>query len=310
MSCSPFLYQKSQKIDNETPNMKRVGVSKKIIAFMSIALAGIVLTIWTAWENKALIVSEIYIFSERLPASFSGFRIVHVSDLHNTEFGTDNATLLQMLSDNEPDIIVITGDLIDSQHANTEIALRFAKDAIRIAPTYYVTGNHEASCSQYDALKTGLETAGVIVLNDEIVYLEQNGEIIALLGLADPDFTIKSDLFGEVPAMIGTKLKNMLEQETAYSILLSHRPELFETYATCGVDLVLSGHAHGGQFRLPLIGGVIAPDQGLFPQYDAGLFTKGNTNMVVSRGLGNSIIPLRFNNHPEIVLIELGSNKE
>lgn len=310
MSCSPFLYQKSQKIDNETPNMKRVGVSKKIIAFMSIALAGIVLTIWTAWENKALIVSEIYIFSERLPASFSGFRIVHVSDLHNTEFGTDNATLLQMLSDNEPDIIVITGDLIDSQHANTEIALRFAKDAIRIAPTYYVTGNHEASCSQYDALKIGLETAGVIVLNDEIVYLEQNGEIIALLGLADPDFTIKSDLFGEVPAMIDTKLKNMLEQETAYSILLSHRPELFETYATCGVDLVLSGHAHGGQFRLPLIGGVIAPDQGLFPQYDAGLFTKGNTNMVVSRGLGNSIIPLRFNNHPEIVLIELGSNKE
>lgn len=118
------------------------------------------------------------------------------------------------------------------------------------------------------------------------------------------------DLFGEVPAMVSTKLKNMLEQESSYSILLSHRPELFETYVACGVDLILSGHAHGGQFRLPFVGGLIAPDQGLFPKYDAGLYTDGNTNMIVSRGLGNSIIPIRFNNRPEIVLINLYTNEE
>ena len=112
-------------------------------------------------------------------------------------------------------------------------------------------------------------------------------------------------MFGEVPAMVSTKLKNMLEQDTGYSILLSHRPELFETYVDCGVDLALCGHAHGGQFRLPFVGGLVAPDQGLFPRYDAGLFTDGNTSMVVSRGLGNSIIPIRFNNRPEIILIEL-----
>ena len=105
--------------------------------------------------------------------------------------------------------------------------------------------------------------------------------------------------------MVSTKLNTLMEQETAYAILLSHRPELFETYAACGVDLVLSGHAHGGQFRLPFIGGLIAPNQGLFPKYDAGLFTDGNTNMIVSRGIGNSIIPIRFNNRPEIVLLEL-----
>ena len=107
--------------------------------------------------------------------------------------------------------------------------------------------------------------------------------------------------------MVSTKLKNMLEQDTVYSVLLSHRPELFETYVACGVDLILSGHAHGGQIRLPIVGGIIAPDQGLFPKYDAGLFTDGNTNMIVSRGLGNSIIPIRFNNRPEVILVEFNA---
>ena len=96
-----------------------------------------------------------------------------------------------------------------------------------------------------------------------------------------------------------------MDTKNGYTILLSHRPELFETYVDCDVDLILSGHAHGGQFRLPFIGGLIAPNQGLFPKYDAGLYTDKNTNMIVSRGLGNSIIPLRFNNCPEIVLVEL-----
>lgn len=288
--------------------MKKRSKKLKYIILLSIVLIGSVISIWTIWGNTALMVSEISISSNRLPAPFSGFRIAQVSDLHNAEFGEDNTTLLQMLSECQPDIIVITGDLIDSQHTDIEIALSFAQEAAKIVPTYYVTGNHEASCSEYDTLKAGLEDTGVIVLEDEITYLDRDGEIIALLGLADPNFTIKGDLFGEVPAMVSTKLKNMLEQESVYSILLSHRPELFESYVACGVDLVLSGHAHGGQFRLPCVGGLIAPDQGLFPRYDAGLFTDGNTSMIVSRGLGNSIIPIRFNNRPEIVLIELNTS--
>ncbi len=284
--------------------------SKKSITVLGLVVTVLLLCFWTIWGNTALMVSEISISSDRLPASFSGFRIAHVSDLHNTEFGENNVTLLQMLSESQPDIIVITGDLIDAQHTDIGIALSFTQEAVKIAPTYYVTGNHEASSSQYDTLKAGLESAGVTVLEDEITYLERNGETIALLGLSDPDFTIKGDLFGEVPAMVSTKLKEILEQETVYSVLLSHRPELFETYVACGVDLVLSGHAHGGQFRLPFVGGLIAPDQGLFPRYDAGLFTDGSTNMIVSRGLGNSIIPIRFNNRPEIVLINLYTNEK
>ena len=184
---------------------------------------------------------------------------------------------------------------------------RSVKQAVQIAPVYYVTGNHEASLSNYSEFQMNLVALGVGVLENQAVQLEQDGERITLIGLSDPNFTIRGDMFGEVPAMVATKLENLLDTESGYNILLSHRPELFETYVNCGVDLVFSGHAHGGQFRLPFVGRLIAPNQGLFPQYDAGLYADGNTNMVVSRGIGNSIIPFRFNNRPEIVLVELSS---
>lgn len=266
-----------------------------------------ILLIWTVWSNKALMVSTISISSSHIPAAFSGFRIAQVSDLHNSEFGKNNTELLKLLSESRPDIIAITGDLIDANHTDVGIALGFAQESVRIAPTYYVTGNHEAASPQYDTLKAGLEEAGVIVLEDEAVSLERNGETITLLGLGDPDFTVKGDMFGETSAMVSTKLKNLDDGEGGYTILLSHRPELFETYVNCGIDLVFAGHAHGGQFRLPFIGGLVAPNQGMFPQYDAGLYTDGSTSMVVSRGIGNSIIPFRFNNRPEIVLVELNA---
>ena len=265
------------------------------------------LFIWTVWGNTALMTNAVAISSSRIPAAFSGFRIAQVSDLHNAEFGKNNAELLKLLSESRPDIIAITGDLIDANHTDVGIALGFAQESVRIAPTYYVTGNHEAASQQYDTLKAGLEEEGVIVLEDEAISLERGGETISLIGLADPDFTVKGEMFGEAPVMVSAKLKNLNDGEGKYTIMLSHRSELFETYVNCGIDLVFAGHAHGGQFRLPFIGGVIAPNQGLFPKYDAGLYTDGGTNMVVSRGIGNSIIPLRFNNRPEIVLVELNA---
>ena len=285
---------------------KRLTKKTKIILCMLSAII-FALFIWTIWGNTALTVSNIKISSSHIPAAFSGFRIAQVSDLHNAEFGKNNAELLKLLSESRPDIIVITGDLIDANHTDVGIALGFAQESVRIAPTYYVTGNHEAASPQYDTLKAGLEEAGVIVLEDEAISLERNGETITLLGLGDPDFTVKGDMFGETSAMVSTKLRNLIDDESRYTILLSHRPELFETYTDGGIDLVFSGHAHGGQFRLPFIGGLAAPNQGLFPQYDAGLYTDGGTSMVVSRGIGNSIIPFRFNNRPEIVLVELNA---
>lgn len=221
---------------------------------------------------KLRIDGTVTVSSNRIPAAFNGFRIAQISDLHNAVFGEDNAELLQILSECEPNIIVITGDLVDAEHTDIDVALDFAKEAVQIADTYYVTGNHEASLSQYDELKAELENTGVVVLEDKAMQLEYNGDDITLIGLSDPSFTLKGDMFGEVPAMVDTKLRGLIGDKDNYTILLSHRPELFEAYVNCGVDLVLSGHAHGGQFRLPFIGGLVAPNQGLFPKYDAGLY--------------------------------------
>lgn len=273
--------------------MKKRLPKKTLIPTLIVLL--LILIIWTVWCNSALMISKSTISSSHIPSAFNGFRIAQVSDLHNAVFGKDNAELLQALSECEPNIIVITGDLVDAEHTDIDIALDFAKGATQIASKYYVTGNHEASLPQYDELKTGLESMGVVVLEDKAMQLEYNGD----------DITLKGDMFGEVPAMVDTKLRGLIGDKDNYTILLSHRPELFEAYVNCGADLVLSGHAHGGQFRLPFIGGLVAPNQGLFPKYDAGLYTKGDTNMIVCRGLGNSIIPIRFNNRPEIVLLEL-----
>lgn len=284
--------------------MKTQKTKKRFVVLCALTVL-LALIIWTAWGNTALMENSLIVSSDRIPAGFSGYRIAQVSDLHNAEFGTGNTKLLQAISESTPNIIVITGDLIDMNHTNIDTALDFAKNAVQIAPVYYVNGNHEAALSQYDKLKAGLKSVGVIVLEDEAIQLEHNGSSVTLIGLSDPNFAIRNDVFDETPAMVSTILSDLMENENGYTILLSHRPELFETYVSCGVDLVLSGHAHGGQFRLPLIGGLVAPDQGFFPKYDAGLYTDNDTNMVVSRGIGNSIIPVRFNNRPEVVLIEL-----
>ena len=281
--------------------------NKKRIVVLTI-LASILLTliIWTAWGNTALELNTYTITSEKLPEAFNGYRIAHISDLHNAEMGKDNEKLLSMLREAEPDIIAITGDLIDSRDTNIEIALHFAKEAVKIAPCYYVTGNHEARVSEYNDLKEGLNELGVIVLEDEKVEIEQYGEKIVLLGVDDPSFQTDY-LDGDSVTVMRGKLQELKNEEYAYTVLLSHRPELFETYVESGVDLVLSGHAHGGQFRLPFVGGLVAPNQGLFPKYETGLYTSNNTNMLVSRGIGNSIIPFRFNNRPEVILIELAN---
>ncbi len=263
------------------------------------------LLIWLLWGNTALMIHSIRISSDRLPASFDGFTIVQISDLHNTEFGAGNEKLLRMIEDASPDIIVLTGDLIDSNRTDLKVALDFAGSAAKLAPTFFVTGNHESYIEEYGQLKNGLNEAGVRTLRNESVLLRKGEDAIELIGLDDPAFLLRGNLFGEVSAMMDTKIKGLLLKDNPFTILLSHRPELFEVYAENRIDVTLSGHAHGGQIRLPFVGGLIAPNQGLFPKYDAGLFTEGASHMVVSRGLGNSVLPLRVNNRPEIVVVTL-----
>lgn len=279
--------------------------NKKKILLIAIPVA-ILLVGWIIWGNTALMVSELAIQNEKIPDSFDGFRIAQISDLHNAEFGEDNEKLIGVLKECKPDIILITGDLIDSRNTDIEIGISFAEKAVMIAPTYYVTGNHEARISEYEQLIEGIESAGVQILENESVVLEQSGECITIAGVADPSFTTDY-LFGDSETVTSDILSELLVSEESYTVLLAHRPELFEVYVDSKVDLVFSGHAHGGQFRLPFIGGVVAPNQGLFPEYDAGLYTKDDTSMVVSRGIGNSILPFRINNRPEIVLVKLES---
>ena len=121
---------------------------------------------------------------------------------------------MEKLSELQPDIIVITGDLIDARHTNVEVACDFAEKANKIAPTYFVSGNHEAGSNQFVELKDGLVLAGITVLDDDMIPLERNGESITILGLADPNFTIRGDLFNEVPAIVSAKIDNMLEKES------------------------------------------------------------------------------------------------
>ena len=283
--------------------LKHILTKKKTICILSGIL--LILIVWTAWGNAALELNTYTISSRGLPDAFDGYRIAQVSDLHNAEFGDRNQRLLEMLREAEPDMIAITGDLIDSRKTNIAVALAFAEEAVKFAPCYYVSGNHEARVSEYQELKTGLEAAGVTVLDDAQVKIEVSGESITVIGVNDPSF--HADYLTSDAAVMDRKLSELSSEDASFTILLSHRPELFDTYAAHDMDLVLTGHAHGGQFRLPLIGWLIAPNQGLFPKYDDGLYSEGNTNMIVSRGLGNSIIPFRFNNRQEVVLIELKS---
>ena len=277
---------------------------KLILSFLTVLFA--VLAIWTAWGNSALELNRFEVKSDRIPESFDGYRIAHISDLHNAEMGEKNEKLITLLREADPDIVVITGDLIDSRRTDIDVALDFTGEAVKIAPCFYVTGNHEGRVGEYAELKEGLMSIGVTVLEDEKVTLSKDGEEISLLGVNDPTF--KTDyLFGDDEDVMNESLKSLMDGEENYTVLLSHRPELFMVYAENDVNLVFSGHAHGGQFRLPIIGGLIAPNQGLFPKYDSGMYTKGDTNMIVSRGIGNSIIPFRFNNRPEVIITELKS---
>lgn len=278
--------------------------SKRIFwAIVLILLA--VLGAVTIWENLTLGTTYYTILSDRLPASFDGYTIAQISDLHNAEFGQNNSDLVRILEKESPDIIVITGDLVDSNHTDIDTAMSFVRQAVKIAPCYYVTGNHEAWLgSPYVELEKQLFDAGVTVLHDQVIPLSKGGNSIQLLGLDDPDFTDETSYDPE--SLFADRLHSM-NLNPGFKLLLSHRPEHFEAYAASGIDLILSGHAHGGQFRIPLVGGVAAPNQGFFPKYDAGEYHDSGTTMIVSRGIGNSVIPVRINDRPEVVIIELDS---
>lgn len=254
--------------------------------------------------NHHLTVTKYAYQNEKLPEELNGYRILQLSDLHNASFGIKNKRLLEMVDECKPDCVVLTGDIVDSNYTNLDLSINTAKALAQKYDTYYVTGNHEywLSKDEFDALMTGLNEANVKVLNNELVTaasVEDGG--ISILGLDDESLgfmTLNSIL---------TKQEEEMRGQSDVVVVLAHEPQYFDQYVSTKADLVLTGHAHGGQVRLPLLGGLVAPDQGLFPTYTEGAFESNHTTMIVSRGLGNSIIPVRVFNDPELVLIELFS---
>lgn len=248
---------------------------------------------WTVWCNYTIVTSTYTFTFPDLPKSFDGYRIIQISDLHNAQFGEGNTRLLQAIRDAKPDLIVVTGDMIDSNNPDYEIAASFMEKASAIAPCCYVCGNHENRIPmQYAKLRQRMKQCGVILLDDKAITLKKDGESIRIAGLMDYK-TLSSNY-----------LRFTFPGDT-FTVLLTHRPEHMEAYVQNGMDLVFAGHAHGGQVRLPLIGALYAPGQGLFPKYSDGSYTESGTTMVVSRGLGNSGTPFRFCNYPELVVVEL-----
>lgn len=273
----------------------------KIVIILSISIVLIVLFIfYLNYENTSLEVSNYEILNNTF---LNDFKIIQVSDFHNTKSKKLTNNLIDEIKKQKPNIIVITGDLIDSRKTDIEVAINFIKKIKDISPVYFISGNHEARIRTYEKLKTEMIDNGVIVLENKTEIIELENSKLNLLGIDDPSMAHEYLISDE--EIIRTELNGLSYDKSEFTILLSHRPEVFNIYVENKIDLVLSGHAHGGQIRIPFVGGVIAPNQGLFPKYTSGIFKEGKTAMIVSRGIGNSILPYRINNNPELVVITL-----
>ena len=241
------------------------------------------------YQNNHLLVTE-YDMEEA-----GDLRIVQISDLHNVTLWWQKDYIPKRVKALLLDLIVITGDIVDSNHTDIDSALYTAGELAKIADTYYVTGNHEywLDAKEQNKLFNGLDTRGVKILDNSYEYLTLNGRRYALIGLDDKslgDNTLK-DIIADIDSNVMT-------------ITLAHEPQYISYYSTAGTDYVITGHAHGGQMILPGVGPLVAPDQGFNPTFTDGVVERNGTKMIISRGLGNSVIPFRVFNYPEIVVID------
>ncbi|MBS7298494.1 MAG: metallophosphoesterase [Eubacteriales bacterium] len=233
-----------------------------------------------------------------LPAGFDGFRIVHISDIHSDTI----PGLTEEISKCEPDIIVITGDILHDNDKSFLPTARLIKQLMSIAPVYMISGNHDLWNTRFSEFVALCEKSGAVFMDNKMTTISRNGDEIGLFGIADP-----------YSKSTGTIIKNLdnsfaaLPEYDGFKLLLFHRANQFDRIKDKGFDLILAGHMHGGQFRIPGLGGLMPPKsslpdskQLLFPAYCNGVFTHNNTTMIVNRGLGNPMIIPRLYNRPEI----------
>ena len=255
---------------------------------------------WFWRQQTGLSTEELTVSSA--PDGFAGYRIAMVTDLHGWEFGRENRRLLAFVEQLEPDLIAVVGDLI---HDRSQLAMvpPVAAGLAAIAPTCYVTGNHEWAARVVRELEDLLTDCGVTVLSNEYVMLERNGDRLALLGAEDSNGLAGQKTVAELAEQVRRE-----QGESVYTVLLSHRNNHYADYSAARIDLTLAGHAHGGLIRLPGTDGLIGPKRELFPAYTAGLYDLPCGRMAVSRGLGNQFPCFRLFNRPDVPVVVLESN--
>ena len=249
------------------------------------------------YQNYRLVVTEYEYRSPKVPSSLDGYVIVQISDLHNQWFGFGESILLDKIRDCKPDLIVVTGDVLDSGHTRYSFAEDFFRGAVEIAPVYFISGNHEEwlAGERYDRFLTEIRSMGVNLLDDRAVQLD--GFLLA--GVAE------KSLGNDLTELLKSEKESVDGTKEELKILLAHEPKYYESYRNSGADLVLTGHVHGGQIILPGKGGLISPNLEFFPELYEGEHHFDDMTMIISRGLGNSVLPVRINNYPEIVWIVL-----
>ena len=282
------------------PRRKRRRLLIWLVILPALAVGGV---FWFRWQCWGMTVTHTEAKLSGLPGEFDGYTIVHLSDLHGHEYGEGNSDLLARVREQKPDLIVITGDLIDRE-SQMQMIPALAKGLAAIAPTYYVTGNHEwgLGTARVKELKNLLSQCGVTPLSNQYEILERNGAEIVLAGVDDPNGYADQTTPEELYARIENKAPGL------FTVLLAHRNDRFGQYAAAGYEFVLSGHGHGGIVRLPFVGGLVGTNRQLFPEWTSGLYTLGDSTLFVSRGLGNNTVPFqgfRIFNRPELAVIAL-----
>lgn len=272
-------------------------------------LLALIIALTLNYQNRHLTIKQYNIIDQRWPAELNNWRIVQLSDLHNqTTAGPSIRQILTTVNWLKPDIIAITGDTFDSRKTNIPANLTLINQLAKIAPVYLIFGNHDFYNDDYVNLMKQSEVAGATVLRDQAVTIKIGQQSVTLIGLDDP-----TAWGGPLPQLISQKITSQKlsqltnqtdQQSTQPIIILAHRPELWPQYLTVQPIAILTGHTHGGQIRLPLVGALYVPNQKLLPDYDQGLFTVSNSQLIISRGLGNSSFGQRFNAYPEIVSLD------
>jgi predicted MPP superfamily phosphohydrolase len=288
-------------------------MKRKILISILIFVILLIIII-TYISNNVIVVSKYCIKYDNLPSNFDGYVIVQLSDFHSREFGKDNKKLIEKIKKQSPNIIVVTGDMINAKDNNYDTFLNIAKKLVSICSVYYIIGNHEQDISEdkLNELYNSLNDIGVNILDNSKVIIERDGQTIDVYGMwfnlkyySDKTSEFIQNNSSDYYFSLDKMNKVLGDNSSNFSVLLTHNPMYFDTYANWGADLTLSGHIHGGMIRLPFLRGVYSPERTFFPKYDSGLFTKENKSMIVSRGIGNGNLGFRFLNCPEIVTITL-----